>query len=121
MPNVTFTSPMHKDKTVYAVAGSHKQTVLALAKENHVPIDFGCQNGECGTCLVKVKPVGKGQLHKMSNPLTDGEVNVLREMKKITKAEVEQMRLDDLCPTEWRLACQMVLRDEDIIVDYPSK
>ncbi len=121
MPNVTFTSPMHKDKTVYAVAGSHKQTVLSLAKENHVPIDFGCQNGECGTCLVQVKPVGKEKHHKMSNPLTDGEVSVLREMKKITKAQVEQMRVDDLCPTEWRLACQMVLRDEDIVVDYPSK
>jgi hypothetical protein len=31
------------------------------------------------------------------------------------------MHVDDLCPTEWRLACQMVLRDEDISVDYPSK
>jgi hypothetical protein len=23
--------------------------------------------------------------------------------------------------TSWRLACQMVLRDEDILVEYPSK
>ena len=121
MPNITFSSPMHKDKTVYAVAGSHKQTILALAKENHIPIDFGCQNGECGTCLVKVKSVGKEKHHKMHNPLTDGEVTVLREMGKITKAQVEQMHVDDLCPTEWRLACQMVMRDEDVIVDYPSK
>jgi len=31
------------------------------------------------------------------------------------------MRVDDLQPSEWRLACQMVLRDEDIIVEYPSR
>lgn len=49
MPNVTFSSPLHKDKTVYAVAGSHKQTILELAKENHIPIDFSCGDGECGT------------------------------------------------------------------------
>ncbi|MCB1899173.1 MAG: 2Fe-2S iron-sulfur cluster binding domain-containing protein, partial [Rhodocyclaceae bacterium] len=51
MALVTFSSTMHKDKTVYAVAGSHTQTILSLAKENHIPIDFGCQEGDCGTCL----------------------------------------------------------------------
>ena len=121
MPNVTFSSAMHKDKTVYAVAGSHKETVLAIAKDNHIPIDFGCQNGECGTCLVKVKPIDTDKHRKMSNPLTDGEVTVLREMGKVTKEQVEQMRVDDLCPTEWRLACQMVVRDEDLLVEYPSR
>jgi len=54
MPNITFSSPLHRDKTVYAVAGSHTQTILKLARENHVPIDFCCGDGECGTCLVKV-------------------------------------------------------------------
>jgi hypothetical protein len=23
--------------------------------------------------------------------------------------------------TSWRLACQMIVRDEDILVEYPSK
>jgi hypothetical protein len=23
--------------------------------------------------------------------------------------------------TAWRLACQMVLRDEDLLIEYPSK
>ena len=57
MALVTFSSPMHKDKTVYAVAGSHTETMLELAKEHHIPIDFGCRDGECGTCLVKVSSV----------------------------------------------------------------
>jgi ferredoxin len=120
MANVTFSSPLHKDKTVYAVAGSHKQTILELAKANHIPIDFSCGDGECGTCLVKVKPVDQKHGH-MGGPLTDREVAVLKDLGKITKAQIEQMAIDDLPPTEWRLACQMVVRDEDIVVEYPSK
>ena len=38
-----------------------------------------------------------------------------------TKAQIEQMYVDDIPPTQWRLACQMIVRDEDILVEYPSK
>jgi ferredoxin len=120
MALITFTSHMHKDKTVYAVAGSNRQTVLSLAKEHHIPIDFGCENGDCGTCLVKVSSVDTKR-SPMGKPLTDHEVRVLKEMGHISQAEIDKMYVDDLCPTQWRLACQMVLRDEDILVEYPSK
>lgn len=119
MPTITFTSPLHKDKTIYAVAGSHRQTILEIAKENHIPIDFGCGNGECGTCLVRVFAVDKTK--RMAHPLTDHEVAVLRGLGKITQEQVDQMLVDDLMPSEWRLACQMVMRDEDIVVHYPSR
>ena len=119
MPVVTFSSPLHKDKTVYAVAGSFTKSILELAKENHIPIDFSCQDGECGTCLIKVTNVTrKGP---MGGPLTDREITVLKDLGKITQAEIEAMRVDDVPHTSWRLACQMVLRDEDIVVEYPSK
>lgn len=118
MPNITFSSPLHKDKTVYAVAGSHKKTILQLAKENHVPIDFSCEDGECGTCLVKVKSLDK---NPMSNPLNEREQKVLKEMGKVTQEQIDKMDVDDLMPTEWRLACQMVARDEDLVVNYPSR
>ena len=120
MALVTFSSSLHRDKTVYAVAGSHKQTILQLAKDNHIPIDFSCGDGECGTCLVKVKPVDK-KLGHMGGPLNEREVKVLKELGKITKEQIEQMAIDDLPPTQWRLACQMIVRDEDIVVEYPSK
>lgn len=120
MALITFSSRLHKDKTVYAVAGSHRQTVLELAKEHHIPIDFGCGDGECGTCLVKVSSVD-AKRSPMGAPLTDHEIRVLKEMGRISQAEIDQMRVDDLCPTQWRLACQMVLRDEDVLIEYPSK
>ena len=53
----------------------------------------------------------------MGGPLTAKEVEVLRGLGKITKQEVETMAVTDL-PTEWRLACQMIPRDEDILVEY---
>ena len=59
MPLVTFSHPDQKIKTVYAVAGSHTETVLNLAKDNKIPIAFDCQDGECGTCLVKVSALIK--------------------------------------------------------------
>ena len=68
MANITFSSVLHKDKTVYAVAGSHKKTILEIAKENHIPIDFCCGDGECGTCLVKVFSVNRKK--RMGHPLT---------------------------------------------------
>ena len=40
---------------------------------------------------------------------------------RLTKAQIEQMYVDDIPPTQWRLACQMIIRDEDILVEYPSK
>ncbi len=115
MALVTFSNPDYKDKTVYAVAGSHTETVLKLAKEHKVPVNFDCQDGECGSCLVRVTSIdGKG---RMGGPLTEKEKNVLRELGKLTKKQLEQMIVDDL-PSEWRLACQVIVRDEDVLVEF---
>jgi ferredoxin len=116
MALVTFSSPEYRDKTVYAVAGSHTQTILKLALENKIPINFECEDGDCGTCVVKVSSIDKKH-QRMGGPLTEKEKAVLREIGKVTKEELEQMIVDDL-PSEWRLACQMIVRDEDIRVEY---
>jgi hypothetical protein len=43
---------------------------------------------------------------------------VLREHKKINGEDIERMRVEDVSVTPWRLACQMILRDEDLLVEY---
>jgi ferredoxin len=116
MALVTFTSPEYKDKTVYAVAGSHTQTLLKLALENKIPIQFECEDGECGTCLIKVTSLDK-KTQRMGGPLTEKEKTILKQHGKVTAAELEKMIVDDL-PCDWRLACQMIVRDEDIRVEY---
>ncbi len=115
MALVTFSNPEYRDKTVYAVAGSHTQSILKLAKENKIPINFECEDGECGTCVIKVSSLEDKPL--MGGPLTEKEKTVLRTIGKLTKEEMEKMIVDDL-PSPWRLACQLIVRDEDLRVEY---
>ena len=115
MALVTFSSPDFKDKTVYAVAGSHTETLLKLAKEHKVPVHHDCQDGECGNCVVRVTSVDSKQ--RMGYHLTEKEQLVLRQLGKLTQDDIDQLMNDDM-PSEWRLACQMIVRDEDILVEY---
>ena len=115
MSNVTFSSPvMGKDVTVYAVAGD-RGTVLAVAKAHKIPIPFDCQDGECGSCLIEVKHLSPGR--KMGIALTEKEKEVLRQLGKITKQEIEDAETNDM-PPRYRLACQCFVRDEDILVSF---
>ncbi|MDK9720737.1 MAG: 2Fe-2S iron-sulfur cluster-binding protein [Rhodospirillales bacterium] len=63
MPNVTFSAPtLDKDVTVYAVAGD-AHTLFALAKKNGVFTPCQCEDGNCGSCLVKITvPFGAAPL-----------------------------------------------------------
>ncbi len=115
MALVTFSNPEHKDKTVYAVAGSHTETLLKLAKDNKIPVQFDCQDGECGHCLVHVKSIDKKD--RMGSHLTAKERILLQELGKLNQDEIDELLTTDM-PSEWRLACQMIVRDEDILVEY---
>ncbi len=115
MANVTFKSPvMAKDVTIYAVAG-HRGTILAVAKAHKIPIPFDCQDGECGSCIVEVQHAGPRAKHGIS--LTEKEKELLRQLGKITREEVENAEVNDM-PPRYRLACQCFIRDEDIVVSF---
>lgn len=116
MALINFSSPDYKDKTIYAVAGSHTETVLKIAKENKIPIDFSCENGECGSCVIKVSSIDPKK-PRMGYHLTEKEKNVLQEIGKLSKEDMEKLIVDDL-PSEWRLACQFIPRDEEVLVEY---
>ena len=114
MADVTFSSPsLSRDVTVYAVAGD-RGTLLALAKDNKIPIPFDCQDGECGSCLVEITVLSKTPHGIM---LTDKEKEMLKQLGKISKAEVQNAEVNDM-PPHFRLACQCILRDEDILVKF---
>jgi len=117
MANITFTSPiMQKAKTVYAVAGNTK-TILALAEEFKIPIPFECGDGDCGSCLIEV--VTLEDKPKMGMSLTEKEKARLKELQKITPEEIENAEVRDI-PPRYRLACQYIARDEDVIVRFPG-
>jgi rubrerythrin/ferredoxin len=113
--NVTFSSPvLARDITVYAVAGD-RGTILAVAKEHKIPIPFDCQDGECGSCLVEVKHLSPDRKYGIA--LTEKEKEMLRQLGKITRKEIEDAEVNDM-PPRYRLACQCFIRDEDIVVSF---
>ena len=117
MANITFQSPiMPKAKTVYAVAGNTK-TILALAEEHKIPIPFECGDGNCGSCLIEVTSLEDKP--KMGMSLTEKEKARLKELQKITTAEIENAEINDV-PPKYRLACQFIARHEDVIVRFPG-
>ena len=101
---------MKKDLTVYATAGDCR-TLLSIAQENKVPIHFECENGECGSCIVEVVVLANKQ--PMGMHLTEKEKTVLRFAGKISKAQIAEAEVNDV-PPPWRLACQFIVRNEDI-------
>ncbi len=115
MANVTFSSPvMAKDVTVYAIAG-HRGTILAIARAHRIPIPFDCADGECGSCVVEVRHLTDGPRYGIG--LTEKEKEVLKQLGKITKEEIEDTEVRDM-PPRHRLACQCFVRDEDIQVIF---
>ena len=103
-----------KDVTVYAVAGD-RGTLLAVAKAHGIPIPFDCGDGECGSCLVEVKHLAPGPMKGLA--MTEKEKEALRQLGKVTRAEIEAAEVNDR-PPRHRLACQHFVRDEDILVSF---
>ena len=117
MANVTFSSPVLKqDVTVYAVAGDTK-TILAVAEKHKVKIPFDCRDGECGSCLIEVTPLDDTH---MAIALTEKEKALLKSMGKITKEEIRRAVVDDV-PPRYRLACQFIVRNQDILVKFTGE
>jgi ferredoxin len=115
MANITFSSPaMKRDLTVYAVAGDC-DTLLSVAKRNKLPINFECENGECGSCAVQVTVLGSNK--PLGIHLTEKEKVALKLAGKITKEQIEQAEVNDM-PPPWRLACQYIVRNEDVLVRF---
>lgn len=115
MAQIYFSSPiMHSNKKVEAVAGT-RGTLLAVAKENGIQIPFECEDGECGSCLIKVTHLDGARVKGVM--LTDKERNVLKSIGKLPKSEDERAQLKDIPPT-YRLACQTIVTDEDLLVEF---
>ena len=115
MANITFTSPrLKKDITVYATAGD-THTLLAVAKQHGIPLDFECENGECGSCAVEVDVLSGKTPYGVA--LTEKEKVALRLAGKISKEQIGAAETADL-PPPWRLACQFIVRHEDVLVKF---
>ncbi len=118
MATVYFKSPiLSKNVKVEAVAGE-RSTLLGVAQTNNVKIPCECENGECGSCMVKVTHLDGDRIKGVM--LTDKERNVLKSLGKLPKHEDERAQVKDIPPT-YRLACQTIVTDEDLLVEFTGE
>ena len=118
MANVTFSGPsLERDITVYAVAGD-TGTLLALSKKHEIGIPCQCQDGECGSCLVKITYITDKP--PMAIALTEKEKVTLSVNGKLNKEALALAEVSDM-PPPYRLACQYIVRDEDILVEFSGE
>jgi ferredoxin len=118
MGNVTFSSPLlPKDVTVYAVAGD-THTLLKVAKQHKIPIPFECEDGDCGSCVIEVRELSDKPF--MAQDLTEKERATLVAAGKLTKAQIEEAVVNDR-PPPYRLACQYIVRDENVLVQFSGE
>ncbi|WP_075185670.1 2Fe-2S iron-sulfur cluster-binding protein [Teredinibacter haidensis] len=118
MATVYFSSPiLHKNVKVEATAGK-RNTLLGVAKEHNIKIPCECENGECGSCLVKVTHLDGSRIKGVT--LTDKERIVLKSIGKLPPNEEERALVKDIPPT-YRLACQTIVTDEDLLVEFTGE
>lgn len=118
MATIYFSSPiLHKNVKVQAVAGK-RSTLLGVAKEHNIKIPHECEDGECGSCLTKITHLDGERIKGVM--LTDKERNVLKSVGKLPPKEDERAQVKDLPPT-YRLACQTIVTDEDLLVEFTGE
>ena len=83
------------DITVTVPAGVR---VIDISEKVGAGIIYGCREGDCGTCMMRVEE----GWNNLSEPSVLEE-KVLRE---------------NMAGRHYRLACQFVVRDEDVLVEY---
>ncbi|MCG8614123.1 MAG: (2Fe-2S)-binding protein [Pseudomonadales bacterium] len=118
MATIYFSSPvMSKNKKVSAVAGKNT-TLLGVARENDIKIPFECQDGRCASCLVKVVHLDGERIKGVA--LTTKERDALKSIGKLPEREDERAYVADIPPT-YRLACQTIVTDEDLLVEFTGE
>ena len=118
MATVYFSSPiMRKNKKVTPVVGK-RDALLGIAKENDIKIPYECEDGRCGSCVVEITHLD-GE-HIKGVMLTDKEREGLKNIGKLTKKDAERASVGDM-PPKHRLACQMIVTDEDLLVEFTGE
>jgi len=118
MATVYFSSPiMRKNKKITPIVGK-RDALLGIAKENDIKIPYECEDGRCGSCVVEVTHLD-GE-HIKGVMLTDKEREGLKNIGKLTPKDAQRASVNDM-PPKHRLACQMIITDEDLLVEFTGE
>ena len=118
MATIYFSSPiMPRNRKVEATAGD-RRTLLGVAKAHGIKIPCECEDGECGSCLVKVTHLDGDRVKAIM--LTDKERITLKSIGRISAKDEERAYVNDIPPL-YRLACQTIVTDEDLLVEFTGE
>jgi ferredoxin len=114
MGTVTFLKMSLRDPLTVNVRSQEKRTLLSLLTQLNLFDACTCGQGRCGQCAVKVVLNSHGHTPRPVR-LSHQEKSVLFKAGKLTR---EQYEADAVLasPALWRLACQYVVRYEEILV-----
>ncbi|MEJ2564515.1 MAG: hypothetical protein P8164_00940 [Gammaproteobacteria bacterium] len=114
MASVTVLKPDMNEPLMVEVRSQEKRTLLSLLTQLNQFDPCICDRKLCGECAVKVVPKTRG---REARPVTldDYERKILLEAGKLSQEQYEAKSIP-AAPSLWRLACQYVLRYEEIIV-----
>jgi len=116
MSIVTFLTQPLRDKLTVRLEPREQRTLLSLIREYNLPKQCSCGEGKCGTCAVKVAPLNR-QGGSRAVRLSNEERSALFKSGKLSQQQYESEALPDIPPL-WRLACQYVVADEEIMVAF---
>ena len=106
-----------KDRIEARVGVEERRTLLSVMRERDLPHRLTCSEGRCGSCAVKVAPFNRTSGRAGDVRLSDVERRLLFRAGKLSQQQYEAEVLADVPPL-WRLACQYVVEDEDIMVVF---
>jgi len=114
MAKVTFLRKNYTKAVAVEVRSQEYRTLLSLIRQFKLSDRCNCNQGECGNCAVQVVPIVAGQEHPEVR-LDTREKDILLKAGKLTQ---EQYAADKVpaTPALWRLACQYMVRYDDIFV-----
>ncbi len=112
MATVTFLDPPFLGQSVTCTA-PYGRTLLNLASSLNLPLYNECRMDRCGACAVKVVVLGARSACKIQ--LGEVEKSILYRAGKLSR---EQFRSETPPAGQslWRLACQYVVGNEEIVV-----
>jgi len=106
-----------KDRIEAHVGVGERRTLLSVMRERNLPPRLTCGEGSCGSCAVKVAPFNRSSGRAGDVCLSEVERKLLFRVGKLSQQQYEADVLADIPPL-WRLACQYVVQDEDIMVVF---
>ena len=114
MATVTFLRKNFTRALEVEVRSQEYRTLLSLIRQFKLNDGCHCGQGQCGNCAVRVMPVSTSHEARPVR-LESREKAILLKAGKLTR---EQYEADKIPTTQglWRLACQYMVRYDDIFV-----